>query len=140
VLAKRFQALIGQETPFKFPNSGMWIGRRKEVEDAFGIMQRMHDEAATGREIYPEAKNCGNPGDDQWLWQMIAATQEVPTMIDGACKLFANIWGTEKVFTDLEACCKNGRVVTPFGTNPLAIHFNGNHAGLARWLSLLRSR
>lgn len=127
-------AIIGDditESKAKTINSGLWMAERKAAVNAFDSLVELRDELDQGLIVHPGLKTGY---DDQFCWQAAKYQKRFDARIDYEHNLFMSMWGNNT--SPLEAV-HDGRVVTEFKTNPIALHFNG-WGGIQRWWSLLK--
>lgn len=113
-------------TPWRFINSGSWIGRRTVLIDALGEMDNiLVSLSRQGGRRSNEDGSC-------WVeWILCHHRHDMYSYVDARCQIFQTMWQTTEML---------GSGVNSFtGTKPLVWHFNGCRGGMREWYKRLVS-
>jgi hypothetical protein len=111
-------------TPWRFINSGSWIGLRTILIDALGEMDNILVSLARQGGIRSNSDGCC------WIeWMLCHHRHDMYSYVDARCQLFQTMWGTNEMLG-------NG-MNSLTGTWPMVWHFNGCRSGMCEWYERL---
>jgi hypothetical protein len=111
-------------TPWRFVNSGGWIGLRVDLLQALGEMDNIL--VSLGRQ------GGRRTNDDQacWIeWVLCRHRHDIYSHVDARCQVFQSMWETTEMLGD------GANSVT--GAKPHVWHFNGRRDGMREWYERL---
>jgi len=136
---ERFQS----PTIHKFPQAGIWGGERIALLRALWELQDLHYRIKIGKGpdfCYKDGVPIANAWDDQFLWQVLHLEYPHRFFVpDYYWSVTANLTCTSVNPRNSVFSVESGRIVTCWGTRPVAVHVSGWRKELAAlWAGILR--